>query len=347
MSTAFVMSGGASLGSMQAGMLQALYERGIRPDVIVGTSVGAINAAYVASRPQTRATADELGEVWRGVRRQEVFPFNPLTALLGVAGRNYVVRNGALTRLIEQQLEFERLEDAPIPLHLIAVDLFTGRERRLSSGPALDAILASSAIPGVFPPVDWEDTALIDGGVANNTPISHAIELGCDRVYVLPTATSCPLPSEPHGALGMAVHAMSLLVQQRLVADIEKFGAAAQLVVLPAPCPAGIQPTDFSHADELIAAGYRRVCETLDGSAPWAESSVPTGEGADRLPAPVDLDLVSVENRTAHVAPLRPVRQTLAADRATLRRLRLASQKSHASMIDRGQGRVDTHQYPS
>jgi NTE family protein len=263
MSTAFVMSGGASLGSIQAGMLQALYERDIIPDVIVGTSVGAINAAYIASRPQTRATADELADVWRDVRRPEVFPFNPLTALLGVTGRNFVVRNGPLRRLIAGQLEFDQLEDAPIPLHLVAVDLFSGRERRLSHGPALDAILASAAIPGVFPPVDWEDTELIDGGVANNTPISHAVELGCDTIYVLPTATSCPLPNEPHSALAMAVHAMSVLVHQRLVADIEKFRGAARLVVLPAPCPAGIQPTDFSHADELIARGYVRARHTL------------------------------------------------------------------------------------
>lgn len=264
MTTAFVMSGGASLGSMQAGMLQALYERGIRPDMIVGTSAGAINGAYVASRPQTRTTADKLADMWRNVRRQQVFPFSPLTALLGVAGRNHVVADGPLRRLIGDQLEFKRLEEAPIPLHLIAVDLFTGRERRLSRGRALEAIVASSAIPGIFPPVDWEDTELIDGGVANNTPISHAVELGCDQVYVLPTATSCPLPSEPHGALGMAVHAMSLLLQQRLLADIEKFRDHAQLIVLQAPCPAGIQPTDFSHADELIAVGYRRACETLD-----------------------------------------------------------------------------------
>ena len=277
MRTAFVMSGGASLGSMQAGMLQALYERAIRPDVIIGTSVGAINGAYVASRPQTRSTADDLADMWRGVRRQQVFPFSPLTALLGVARRNHVVPDGPLRRLIDDQLEFERLEDAPIPLHLIAVDLFTGRERRLSRGPALEAIVASSAIPGVFPPVDWEDTELIDGGVANNTPISHAIELGCDRVYVLPTATSCPLPNEPHGALGMAVHAMSLLVQQRLVADIEKFRGHAELLVLRASCPAGIQPTDVSLAGELIAAGYRGACETLD--------SVPVpGRQRERVP---------------------------------------------------------------
>ena len=274
MTTAFVMSGGASLGSIQAGMLRALYERGVRPDVIVGTSVGAINGAFVASRPQARETADALADVWRGVRRREVFPFNPVTALLGVATRNFVVPNGRLRRLVEERLEFERLEDAPIPLHLIAVDLFTGRERRLSSGPALDAVLASASIPGVFPPVEWEDTELIDGGVANNTPISHAVELGCDHIYVLPTATSCPLPSEPHGALAMAVYAMSLLVHRRLAADIEKFRAHADLVVLPAPCPAGIQPTDFSHADKLVSAGYERAIHTLQAAlAPVAKAA--------------------------------------------------------------------------
>jgi NTE family protein len=184
--------------------------------------------------------------------------------LLGVSARNYVVGPGPLRRLVASHLQFERLEDSPVPLHLIAVDLFSGRERRLSHGPALEAIVASSAIPGVFPPVDWEDTELIDGGVANNTPISHAVELGCERIYVLPTATSCPLPSEPQRALSMAVHAMSLLVQQRLVADIEKFRDSVDLVVLPTQCPAGIQPTDFSHADELIAAGYRGACRVLD-----------------------------------------------------------------------------------
>ena len=268
MSVGFVMSGGASLGAIQAGMLQALYERGITPDVIVGTSVGAINGAYIASRPPTLETAHGLAEVWRGVHRPEVFPFNPATALVGFAGRrNYAVPNGALRRLIQSQLEFDRLEDAPVAVHVIAVDLFTGRELRLSEGPAADAILASSAIPGVFAPVEWEDTELIDGGVANNTPISHALELGCDQVYVLPTGTACALSEAPHGTLGMAVHAMSLLVHQRLSSEIEQLGDDPRIIVLPPPCPIGVQPSDFSHADELIERGYAEAAEVLDRPA--------------------------------------------------------------------------------
>lgn len=269
MSVAFVMSGGASHGAIQAGMLQALYERDIAPDVIVGTSVGAINGAYIASRRPTPKTADSLAEVWRGVHRAEVFPFNPATALIGFAGRrNYAVPNGALRRLIQNQLEFDRLEDAPVPVHVIAVDLFTGREVRLSKGPAAEAILASSAIPGVFEPVEWGDTELIDGGVANNTPISHALELGCDQIYVLPTGTACALLEAPHGTLGMAVHAMSLLVHQRLSAELEQMADDTRVTVLPPPCPITIQPTDFSQADELIDRGYAEAVAALEKPSP-------------------------------------------------------------------------------
>ena len=276
MTVGFVMSGGASLGAIQAGMLEALYERGIAPDVVVGTSVGAINGAYIASRPPTSETAHGLAEVWRGVHRAEVFPFNPATALIGFAGRrNYAVPNGALRRLIRSQLEFDRLEEAPVPIHVIAVDLFTGREMRLSEGPAADAILASSAIPGVFEPVEWGQTELIDGGVANNTPISHALELGCDRIYVLPTGTACALTEAPHGTLGMAVHAMSLLVHQRLSAEIAQMNDDARVIVLPPPCPITVQPTDFSRADELIERGYTEAVEALAAAARPARRAHP------------------------------------------------------------------------
>src|SRR4051794_40781967 len=94
---AFVLSGGASLGAIQAGMLRALYEREIRPDLIVGTSAGALNGAFIASRPQSVETADALADVWRGTRRGQVFPLNPLTGLLGFAGaRDHLVPSSGL-----------------------------------------------------------------------------------------------------------------------------------------------------------------------------------------------------------------------------------------------------------
>ena len=263
---AFVLSGGASLGAIQVGMLRALYERGIRPDVIVGTSAGALNGAYIASRPQTSATADGLARIWRELRRGQVFPVNPLTGLLGFLGaRDHLVPESGLRRLIERHVECERLEEMPVPLHVVAVDVVTGEELRLSSGPVLGAVLASAAVPAVLPPVPWEDRALMDGGVANNTPISHAVELGAERIYVLPTGHACALAEPPGGALAMALHAISLLTHRRLIDDIERHQDDAQLIVVPPPCPLDIQPIDFAHADELIEVALGDARDFLEG----------------------------------------------------------------------------------
>ena len=263
---AFVLSGGASLGAVQVGMLRALYERAIVPDLIVGTSAGAINGAFIATRPQSVATADALATLWRGVRRGRAFPLNPVVGLSGLLGRReHLIANHGLRRLIAPHLECDALERTPIALHVVAVDVLSGEEVRLSRGPLLDGVLASAAIPGVFPPVDWGERTLIDGGVANNTPLSHAIALGAERVYVLPTGHACALDAPPSGALAMALHAISLLTHRRLIDDVARHSHDAELIVLPAPCPSTIQPIDFGHADELVARALhdaRRFLQT-------------------------------------------------------------------------------------
>src|SRR5215208_4796069 len=180
MSVAFVLSGGASLGAIQVGMLQALAEREIRPNVIVGTSAGAVNGAFLAGREFSLETVDELAAVWAGMRRGRVFPAEPLTGLLGFVGaRRNLVPAGALRRLITRHVQHELLEDLPIPLHVIACDARTGTEVRLSRGPLVDAVLASAAIPGIFPPVEW------DGGssstVASSTTHRSRMRSICAR----------------------------------------------------------------------------------------------------------------------------------------------------------------------
>jgi NTE family protein len=267
-SIAFVLSGGASLGAIQVGMLRALYERAIVPDVIVGTSAGAMNGAFIASRPRTIATPDALASVWRGLRRGQAFPVSPLTGLLGFLGvRDHLVPASGLRKLIEGHIEHQRLEDLPIPLHVIAVDVVSGEEVRLSRGPIVDAVLASAAIPGIVSPVPWEDRMLMDGGVANNTPISHAVELGAKEIYVLPTGYACALAQPPRGALAVALHAISLLTQRRLIDDISRHRGDARLIVLPPPCPLSIQPIDFGHADELVLRALADARRSLDTGA--------------------------------------------------------------------------------
>ena len=250
---AFVLSGGASLGAIQVGMLRALLEQDIRPDLIVATSVGAVNGAFLASHGPTAESVEQLAALWRGVRRGHVFPLEPLTGLLGFLGaRRNLVPGVALRRLVTRNVVHERLEELPIPLHVVACDVLSGHEVLLSKGPLAEAVLASAAIPGVFPPVEWEGRLLIDGGVVNNTPIGHAIALGARQVYVLPTAGPCALTAPPRGALAMLVHATELMLSQRFTAEVASVAAGVDVVVLPPPCPIDVQPMDFGHAEVLI-----------------------------------------------------------------------------------------------
>jgi NTE family protein len=286
--TAFVFSGGASLGAIQVGMVRALYERGIQPDLIVGSSVGAINGAFLSSRPQTPATAEKLASVWLGLSRRQIFPPSLLAGVFGFFGaHDHLVSDRGLRELVEREIEFPVLEHAAVPLHVVATDLLSGRELRISRGDAVEAVMASSALPGVFPSVDWHGRRLIDGGVANNTPIAHAIELGAERIYVLPTGNACDLPDAPKGAVAMLLHAMSLLVMRRLIVDVEHLRDAAELIVLPPPCPLSIAPIDFSHTAELIDRGYGESDAYLD--------SLDAGEA----PAPLPMTMHSHQHPVA------------------------------------------------
>ena len=263
MRVAFVLSGGASLGACQAGMLEALYERGIRADMIVGSSVGAINGAFIASRPPTVDTARKLQGIWTALNRSQVLPANPLAAGLGLLGkRDHIVPVDPLRRLVRSHVEFQDLEEAAVEIHVIAADSLTGEEVRLSRGPAVQAILASAAIPGVFPCVHWDGRRLMDGGAINNTPISHAVELGADRVIVLPAIGGEQRMGAPRGALAAGLLAISHILARRLAEDIARYEGDIELTVLPAPAAPGL-PTDFTRARELIADGLSRARWTL------------------------------------------------------------------------------------
>jgi NTE family protein len=260
MTIAFVLSGGASFGATQAGMLQALYERDIRPDLFVGTSAGALNAAFAADRPGTVDTAIELQRIWLGLTRSQVFPASPLTAALGALGvRDHSFPPSGLQRVIERNCHFARLEDAAVPVHVVAADVLTGEEVRLSDGPVVDALLASAAIPGVFPPVAWDGRLLMDGGIVNNAPITHAVELGADRIFVLSAMGPSRLEEAPRGAVSAGITAITRAITRRLQEDIARYDGLVDLTVLPAPSLPGLPPTDFGHADELIEQGLHRA----------------------------------------------------------------------------------------
>lgn len=269
MTIAFVLSGGGSLGAVQVGMLQALADREVRPDLLIGTSAGAINAAYIAGHGTGREALDDLARVWCGLRRRDVFRFDPLRHLLAIAGtRPALCSDSGLRRLVETNLPYRNLEDASIPLHIVTTDLLSGQEVLLSSGDAVSAVMASAAIPGVLPPVERDGLTLVDGGVANNAALSQAVALGADEVYVLPTGFACALQRAPSSAIGAALQALTLLIEQRLVIDVAHFRDSATLKVLPPLCPLAVSSADFSRAAELIERARSATGDWLDSGGP-------------------------------------------------------------------------------
>ena len=255
---AFVFPGGASLGAVQVGMLKALAESGIRPDLCVGSSVGALNAAWVAANP-TRPV-DDLADAWLGIRRVDVFPMSPLQLGLAVLGRRqYLVPGEGLRQLVERTLSLRRLDAARVPLAVVTTDVNTGEKVVHTKGAALPALLASCAIPGVFPPVRIAGRYLMDGSIADDAAIDVAVRAGADRVYVLPSGYACALERPPATALGMTLHALSFVIQQRLIADVERFSDRADLRIAPPLCPLAVSPADFGHTAELIARSYQQT----------------------------------------------------------------------------------------
>jgi NTE family protein len=252
MQTAFVLAGGGSLGAVQVGMLKALTRQGIVPDFVVGASVGALNGAYFAAQPNDEGVK-RLERIWSRLHRADIFPISPLNSLLAMLGRrDHLVASTPLRLLVESELPCERLEDAKIPCHVVATDVLDGTEVSIATGPIASALLASAAIPAVFPSVEFEGRRLMDGAIANNTPISTALRLGAKRVVVLPTGMSCALAKPPRGAVAFALHALNLLVMRQLLSDIEHYSSRVELIVVPPLCPVNISAYDFSQTAELI-----------------------------------------------------------------------------------------------
>lgn len=260
MTVAFALSGGANLGPMQAGTVMALAEAGIEPDLLVGTSVGALNAAFLATRPGPSG-ARALMDVWSALRRREAFRFNPLAALVGLVGlRDHLISSRQFRRLIRDWVPIERLEQAAVSLAVTATDALSGQPVVLTAGDIVDALAASAAIPGLFPPVRIEGRWLIDGALSASRPVLEAQALGADDVYVISTMTA-PRLRPPRGAVAVAMNSVALLTNR--AAQIQLATAAAQatsrggrVMVVPSPQPPAPGPFDFAKSAALAEAAY-------------------------------------------------------------------------------------------
>ena len=181
---AFVLSGGGSLGAIQVGALQALSDAGIRPDVLVGCSVGALNAAFLAVDPSRERLA-ALESLWLSLNRGDVFPASRRSIAGHLVRRDtHLYEPQGLLDLVDRLVPATDLADLAIPVHIVTTDLFSGQPVWWTSGDPRQILVASASLPGLFPPVALDGSLHVDGGVTCPVPVQRAIELGAERIWV-------------------------------------------------------------------------------------------------------------------------------------------------------------------
>ncbi|HLF41183.1 MAG TPA: patatin-like phospholipase family protein [Acidimicrobiia bacterium] len=260
--TAFVLSGGGNHGCAQVGMLRALLERGLVADVVVGTSAGALTGSALAADPTLRGV-DHLTTVWGSLRTEHIFPggrFGRAWSLL--SGGDHLYSNQGLATLIDRMAPAAWFSELMVPLRVIATDLATGEEVVLASGRLRPALLASAALPGSFPPVLHDHRTLVDGGVVDNVPLSHALAGPVDRVFVL-NVSGGVADGPVRNPLDVVLRAFAIARNQRFERELAAAPAGVEVVVLPRPAD-GRSPFDFGGAETIIDEAYVLAARFLD-----------------------------------------------------------------------------------
>lgn len=263
-----VLSGGGPLGALQVGALKALFESGVRPDLVTGTSVGAMNASFLAFNP-TPEGVEEMERYWRALREEDLFPggrFRASWARMFVRGSKIFEHSG-LRRVIGSMMGADaRFEDAVLPLGVVATDLETGAERLFTSGALMEPLLASASMPGVYPPVEIDGRLYTDGGVANNVPIAPAVNMGATTLYVVNSTSHTNQRRPLVRPMDYFFHAFTLARAQRLAMDVRLYAERVNLVMLPTPSMDFFVPfASMEHTDRLIDLSYRHTRKFLAG----------------------------------------------------------------------------------
>ena len=262
--TAFVLAGGGSLGAIQIGMLAEVIRAGEYPDIIVGVSAGALNGAFLAHDPSLQ-TIERMASLWSRMTTREVLGLS-WRSVLGLVGlRDHIANPRGLRSLLKRELGYQQFNETRIPLHVLCADLVTGNAIVIAAGDVADAILASTAIPGVFPPVTHQGRLLVDGAVAASTPISVASTLGATRVIVFPCGFACAQNTVSRRALGRAMHAITLMGARQLRLDFEHFSSRMTLRIAPPMCPLIQSSYDYSNGAELIARAREVTRNWIEG----------------------------------------------------------------------------------
>jgi NTE family protein len=191
--------------------------------------------------------------------------------------RDFHISHDGIRKLIDDHVPYRNLEDAKVPVHIVTTDIITGDSIVLSEGPAAEAIVASTAIPGAFMPVHYNNLYLADGAISSNTPVRIAVKKGARRLIILPTGHACANDAPPVGAVANALHALTLLIARQLVSELEHLDPAIRYFVVPPLCPLVGSPYDFTKTAEHIARAVRSTDDWIarGGLGQSGESNIP------------------------------------------------------------------------
>jgi NTE family protein len=284
---AVVLSGGGNHGAIQVGMLRALVEHDIRPGLVLGCSIGALNGAAYAQEPTLSGVA-RLEELWRGLGDEEIMPTGWLPNAVALARRGEAIQaNDKLRGIITGLVRASTFEELEVPFQCVATDVVGVREAWFSAGPIVEPILASAALPAVLPAVEIDGVRYLDGAVVNDVPISRAVSLGARTIYVLHCGTIDRPRPEPKRPLDVAVQAYWIARHHRFKRDLETLPDGVEAIVLPTGSTQSLRFNDFTHSAEMIRSAYaatdRFLSGTIDEAAPLPADDRPTESASTEI----------------------------------------------------------------
>lgn len=303
---AFVLSGGGSYGATQVGMIRALHEEGIEPDLIVGTSVGALNGSLLAANPAL--AGDRLVKIWTSLNQSGVFGGKSKFGSAVSAIRNGLkvhnpglVSPDALQRLIDTHLPVETIEDLSLRTGIVVTDALVGVPKVLSQGPISLALQASSAIPGVFPPVRIAGCFYVDGGVTANVPIRQAVAFGAKSIVVLDANPGAMPGTLPDSVLASVMHASAIMLRNQRADAVDDLVGKYPILKLPPSTPPSQNSFDFSNSDALIESGFTTARDFLQQLPSLTDSSPTRAEAA--TPPPPEPPTITPEAAPDNTGP--------------------------------------------
>src|SRR5215203_4514367 len=259
--SAFVLGGGGGpLGAHEVGMLQALAERGIVPDLVLGTSVGAINGAAFAADPTVEGV-ERLTTLWSEMQAGDVFSGSLIGRVATLARtRTHLHEAAPLRALLAGGLGDRRIEDLDLPFQCVAASIERAGEHWFTAGPVVDAVLASASVPGILPPVEIEGEHFVDGGIVNSIPVNRAVELGATRIYVLHVGRLDRPLEPPRWPWEVGLVAFEIARRHRVVGDLAALPAGIDAHVLSTGSP---DPPRYSDLSQLRYRDASRVRERI------------------------------------------------------------------------------------